>query len=225
MGESTLYVRPLTGYIYKMTKLTPKQQRVFDFIRDTLRRSGVPPTRAEIADALGFASANAAQAHLQTLARKGVISLGSRRSRGIRLVGADNEVDDSMSSSQALAVIGRVAAGAPVLAVENVDRRVNISPSLFSAPADYLLVVRGDSMIGAGILDGDLLGVKAGDEIRNGQIGVFRIDDEVTVKRFQRDGDSIRLQPENPHYEDIRVNPERDAFALEGLAVGIIRSV
>ncbi len=208
-----------------MIKLTPKQQRVFDFIRDTLKGTGAPPTRAEIADALGFASANAAQAHLQTLARKGVIELGSRRSRGIRLVEAVTEVDEPTDSRETLAVIGRVAAGAPVLAVENVERRVNISPGLFSAPADYLLTVRGDSMIGAGILDGDLLGVKSGGEIRNGQIGVFRIDDEVTVKRFQRDGDDVRLQAENPAYEDIQVDPERDAFALEGLAVGIVRSV
>ncbi|MGB7754530.1 MAG: transcriptional repressor LexA [Salinisphaera sp.] len=208
-----------------MTNLTPKQQRVFDFIRDTLKGTGAPPTRAEIADALGFASANAAQAHLQTLARKGVIELGSRRSRGIRLVEAVTEVDEPTDSRETLAVIGRVAAGAPVLAVENVERRVNISPGLFSAPADYLLTVRGDSMIGAGILDGDLLGVKSGGEIRNGQIGVFRIDDEVTVKRFQRDGDDVRLQAENPAYEDIQVDPERDAFALEGLAVGIVRSV
>lgn len=208
-----------------MTKLTPKQQRVFDFIRDTLKRTGAPPTRAEIADALGFASANAAQTHLQTLARKGVIELGSRRSRGIRLVEAANEVDEPTEGSETLAVIGRVAAGAPLLAVENVERRVNISPGLFSAPANYLLTVRGDSMIGAGILDGDLLGVKTGGEIRNGQIGVFRIDDEVTVKRFQCDGDRVRLQAENPAYEDIQVDPERDAFALEGLAVGIVRSV
>lgn len=220
-----LYARFFTGYIYSMIKLTPKQQRVFDFIRDTLKRTGAPPTRAEIADALGFASANAAQAHLQTLARKGVIELGSRRSRGIRLVEADNGVEEPGEAGEPLAIVGRVAAGAPVLAVENIERRVSISPGLFSAPADYLLTVRGDSMIGAGILDGDLLGVKAGGEIRNGQIGVFRIDDEVTVKRFHRDGNNVRLQAENPAYEDIRVDPERDVFALEGLAVGIVRSV
>ncbi|MGN8160669.1 transcriptional repressor LexA [Salinisphaera sp. SWV1] len=210
-----------------MTKLTPKQQRVFDFIRATLKRTGAPPTRAEIADALGFASANAAQAHLQTLARKGVIELGSRRSRGIRLVATANENadDEPAESSDTLAVIGRVAAGAPMLAVENVERRVSISRGLFSAPADYLLTVRGDSMIGVGILDGDLLGVKTGGEIRNGQIGVFRIDDEVTVKRFQRDGNHVRLQAENPAYADIQIDPERDGFALEGLAVGIVRSV
>lgn len=210
-----------------MTKLTPKQQRVFDFIRDTLGRTGAPPTRAEISEALGFASANAAQAHLQTLARKGVIELGSRRSRGIRLVAPHNdEADASLDDDDTtLAVIGRVAAGAPVLAVENVERRVHISPGLFSSPADYLLTVRGDSMTGAGILDGDLLGVKSGGDIRNGQIGVFRIDDEVTVKRFQRNGNDIRLQAENPAYDDIKIDPERDGFALEGLAVGIVRAV
>ncbi|WP_423821608.1 transcriptional repressor LexA [Salinisphaera sp. SPP-AMP-43] len=205
-----------------MTTLTAKQQRVYDFIRDTQTRTGAPPTRAEIARALGFASANAAQAHLRTLARKGVIELGSRRSRGIRLLDQNEAANEQ---EQGLAVIGRVAAGAPVLAVENVERRVHISPELFSAPADYLLTVRGNSMTGVGILDGDLLGVRAGGEVRNGQIGVFRIDDEVTVKRFQQDEHGIRLQAENPAYEDIRIDPNRDTLALEGLAVGVIRSV
>lgn len=207
-----------------MTKLTPKQRRVYEFIRAMLKRTGAPPTRAEIADALGFASANAAQAHLQTLARKGVIELGSRRSRGIRVIEADHDANESEDTGGGLAVIGRVAAGAPVLAVENVERRVNVSPGLFSAPADYLLAVRGDSMTGAGILDGDLLAVKAGGEIRDGQIGVFRIDDEVTVKRFRRDAGRIRLQAENPTHADIEVDPERGLFALEGLAVGVLRS-
>ncbi|HET7315597.1 transcriptional repressor LexA [Salinisphaera sp.] len=207
-----------------MMQLTPKQRRVFDFIRDTLKRTGAPPTRAEIADALGFASANAAQAHLQTLARKGVIELGSRRSRGIRLVDTADDGDEPAEAGETLAVIGRVAAGAPILAVENVERRVSIAPGLFSAPADYLLTVRGNSMTGAGILDGDLLGVKTGAEIRDGQIGVFRIDDEVTVKRFKRDRDRVWLQAENPAYADIEVDPARDTFALEGLAVGIVRS-
>lgn len=208
-----------------MERLTPKQSRVFDFIRESVKRTGAPPTRAEIAEALGFASANAAQAHLRTLARKGVIELGSRRSRGIRLVETDDTGDTLGDDGATLAVIGRVAAGAPVLAVEHVERRVRISPELFSAPADYLLIVRGDSMTGAGILDGDLLGVKAADQIRDGQIGVFRLDDEVTVKRFQRDGRAIRLQAENPAYIDIPVDPERDGFALEGRAVGVIRPI
>lgn len=208
-----------------MTRLTAKQQRVFDFIRHTLERTGAPPTRAEIADALGFASANAAQAHLRTLARKGVIELGSRRSRGIRLVEADHEIDAAAAHDDTLAVIGRVAAGAPMLAVENVERRVHISPGLFSAAADYLLTVRGDSMTGTGILDGDLLGVQAGGEIRDGQIGVFRIDDDVTVKRFRRDGGAIRLQAANPAYADIDVDPDRDSFALEGRVVGVVRAV
>lgn len=205
-----------------MNSLTPKQQRVYDYIRATQSRTGAPPTRAEIAQALGFASANAAQAHLRTLARKGVIELGSRRSRGIRIIAADDEPDTAAQGE--LAVIGRVAAGAPVLAIEHVERRVRISPELFAVPADYLLTVRGDSMIGAGILDGDLLGVRAGGDIRNGQIGVFRIDDEVTVKRFHRGADGVRLQAENPDYADIVVDPERDALTLEGLAVGIVRA-
>ena len=218
----------ITEYIYSVEKLTRKQQRVYDFIRDTLADSGAPPTRAEIADALGFASANAAQAHLQTLHRKGLIELGARRSRGIRLVdtGALDSANDDIESEEAgLAVIGQVAAGAPILAVENVARRLRVDPGVFSAAPDYLLTVRGDSMTGVGILDGDLLGVKATSELRNGQIAVFRVDDEVTVKRFYREGSNVRLGAENPDYQDIHVDPSRDTLTVEGIAVGVIRSI
>lgn len=207
-----------------MATLTRKQQRVFDFIRTTLARTGVPPTRAEIAHALGFASPNAAQAHLKTLARKGVIELGSRRSRGIRIAAEqEGDADDTTDTGIDLAVIGHVAAGTPILAVEHVDRWLRVSRELFSQPADYLLKVRGDSMTGAGIFDGDLLGVKTQGEIRHGRIGVFRIDDEVTVKRFHQEGAKVRLAAENPDYEDIHVDPETTPLALEGVAVGVVR--
>lgn len=223
-----VYVGVITEYIYSVEKLTQKQQRVYDFIRDTMTATGAPPTRAEIADALGFASANAAQAHLQTLHRKGLIELGARRSRGIRLLDQDALVaanDDFEDAGQGLAVVGQVAAGAPILAVENVSRRLRVDPAVFSQAPDYLLTVRGDSMTGAGILDGDLLGVKSATELRNGQIAVFRVDDEVTVKRFQRDGSRIRLAAENPDYQDIEVDPARQALTVEGIAVGVIRSI
>ncbi|WP_348761931.1 transcriptional repressor LexA [uncultured Salinisphaera sp.] len=212
-----------------MQKLTPKQQRVYDYIRDTLAATGAPPTRAEIARALGFASANAAQAHLRTLARKGAIELGSRRSRGIRLVGADDDVGERAANDEAdagLPVVGRVAAGEPILAIEHIERRVRIADDVFTSPADYLLTVRGDSMTGIGILDGDLLGVKSADDIRQGQIGVFRIGDEVTVKRFiQSETGDVRLRAENPDYADIQIDPTQDELVLEGLAVGIVRSI
>lgn len=204
-----------------MQELTEKQRRVYAFIRDTIARRQTPPTRAEIAAALGFASANAAQAHLRTLERKGAIELNAGRSRGIRLVADTEDADAGLS----LAVVGRVAAGAPMLAVENVERHCRVDPALFAARPDYLLRVRGDSMTGAGILDGDLLAVHASAEVRPGQIGVFRRDDEVTVKRFQREGSTARLVAENPAYDDIVIDMAREPLALEGLAVGVIRAL
>lgn len=214
-----------------MEKLTRKQQRVYDFILETMMDTGAPPTRAEIADALGFASANAAQAHLQTLQRKGLIELGARRSRGIRLVDQDaltpasNDDSHEDDDGSTLAVIGQVAAGAPMLAVEHVSHRLRIDPNIFSAAPDYLLTVHGDSMTGAGILDGDLLGVKTTTDLRPGQIAVFRVDDEVTVKRFHPDGEHVRLGAENPEYQDIMVDPSRESLTVEGIAVGVIRSI
>lgn len=212
---------PHTGYIYSVSELTEKQQRVFAFIRDTIAARQTPPTRAEIAGALGFASANAAQSHLRTLERKGVIELNAGRSRGIRVVAPVEAATPGVS----LAVIGRVAAGAPLLAVEHVERHCRVDPTLFSAPPDYLLRVRGDSMTGAGIFDGDLLAVQAGAEVRPGRIGVFRRDDEVTVKRFEHDGAIARLVAANPAYAEIRVDTTREPLACEGLAVGVIRTL
>ncbi|GAB3674842.1 transcriptional repressor LexA [Salinisphaera aquimarina] len=212
-----------------MEELTAKQRRVYVFIRDTIAARQTPPTRAEIAEALGFASANAAQAHLRTLENKGFIELNARRSRGIRLVTPDDASDEPFTQSSAgalsLAVVGRVAAGAPILALEHVERRCRVSADLFSARPDYLLRVTGDSMIGAGILDGDLLAVRTAPEVRPGDIAVFRWDDEVTVKRFARDGQTARLIAENPRYEDIVIDTTRETLSLEGLAVGVIRNL
>lgn len=211
-----------------MNELTEKQRRVYAFIRDTIAERHTPPTRAEIAEALGFASANAAQAHLRTLERKGFIELNARLSRGIRLTAADDTPEPSEAAAAHtlnLAVIGRVAAGAPLLAVEHVERHCEVDSALFSRRPDYLLRVSGDSMIGVGIFDGDLLAVSQASEVRNGQVAVFRVDDEVTVKRFARDGQTARLQAENPDYADIVVDTERESLALEGIAVGVIRSL
>ncbi len=200
--------------------LTPKQARVYAFIRDTIEQRRAPPTRAEIAGALGFSSANAAQAHLRMLERKGMITLAAGRSRGIELVRPPTANDDTIS----LAVVGRVAAGAAILAVEHVERHCRVDPELFRLRPDYLLRVTGESMRDAGIFDGDLLAVRTVDDIAQGQIAVLRWDDEVTVKRFYRNGKQIRLVAENPDYDDITLDSEREAVAVEGIAVGVIRS-
>lgn len=195
-----------------MIKLTPRQQEILDFIRNTLEVLGAPPTRAEIASAFGFASHNAAEEHLKALAKKGVIILEPASARGIRLV-----------EQLGLPLIGSVAAGSPILAVENVQGRYALDANLFKPRADFLLRVRGLSMMNAGILDGDLLAVHRSDEARNGQIVVARLDEEVTVKRFRRNGDVIELLPENPDFEPIIVDTREQAVAIEGIAVGLIR--
>lgn len=211
-------------------KLTERQQQILDLIRDDIARTGFPPTRAEIARALGFRSANAAEDHLRALARKGAIELTAGASRGIRLLipDTDTSVSAQQSPSQILPqillpIVGRVAAGSPILAAEHVEREIGVEPSLFSQTPDYLLRVKGLSMRDAGILDGDLLAVKKTSEARNGQIVVARLADEVTVKRLQRTGGTIQLLPENPDYQPIVVSPDDD-FSLEGLAVGLIRN-
>ena len=196
-----------------MLRITTRQQEILEFIRDTLESFGAPPTRAEIATAFGFASHNAAEEHLRALARKGLITLEPGSARGIRLV-----------EQLGLPLIGSVAAGSPILAVENVQRRYTLDAGLFSPRADFLLRVRGLSMIDAGIFDGDLLAVHRSGEARNGQIVVARLDDEVTVKRFrQRDG-IVELTAENPDFAPIVVDPERRSLVIEGIAVGLIRS-
>lgn len=190
--------------------LTPRQREILDFIKNSLEVLGAPPTRAEIAGAFGFASHNAAEEHLRALAKKGAIVMDPGSARGIRLV-----------EQLGLPLIGSVAAGSPLLAVENELGRLQVDPRLFSPRADYLLQVRGNSMTGAGILDGDLLAVHRTTEARSGQIVVARIEDEVTVKRLRRKGARIELVAENPDYQPIVVN---GALAIEGLAVGLIRN-
>ncbi|GHC53576.1 LexA repressor [Alcaligenes pakistanensis] len=211
-------------------KLTARQQQVLDIIRSEIERTGFPPTRAEIAQVLGFKSANAAEDHLKALARKGAIELTAGASRGIRLLGPDTR--ESAAPSNALAnladalllpIIGRVAAGSPILATEHIEREIGVTPSLFSQTPDYLLRVRGLSMKDAGIFDGDLLAVKKATEARNGQIVVVRIGDDVTVKRLSRSSNQVVLLPENPDFEPIIVT-DPDSLALEGIAVGLIRT-
>ena len=210
------------------SKLTDRQQQILDLIRQTVARTGFPPTRAEIAQALGFRSPNAAEDHLKALARKGAIELTAGASRGIRLKDAAGAPAQASLPMPALAqlllpLVGRVAAGSPILAAEHVEREVGVDPNLFAQAPDYLLKVRGMSMRDAGILEGDLLAVKRTAEARNGQIVVARLGDDVTVKRLQRQGSRIELLPENPEFKPIVVTPA-DEFALEGIAVGLIRT-
>ena len=215
-------------------KLTPRQQQILDLIQSAIARTGAPPTRAEIAAELGFKSANAAEEHLQALARKGVIELVSGTSRGIRLKGdALRSIHESrikqfqlplQSLAQlALPLVGRVAAGSPILAQEHVEQTYLLEATMFPRRPDYLLKVKGMSMRDAGILDGDLLAVQKSREAKNGQIVVARLGDEVTVKRFRRNKHLIELHAENPDYPTIVVEPG-EPFEIEGLAVGLIRS-
>ena len=178
----------------------------------------MPPTRQEIADALGFRSANAAEEHLRALARKGVIELLPGSSRGIRIAG------EAASDAQGLPLVGRVAAGQPLLALEHIEDHCAVAPELFKPRADYLLRVQGMSMRDAGILDGDLLAVHATSSARNGQIVVARIDDEVTVKRFKQRGNRVRLLPENPDFAPIEMELGARELVIEGLAVGVLRT-
>jgi repressor LexA len=215
-------------------RLTARQQQILELIQNAIARTGSPPTRAEIASELGFKSANAAEEHLQALARKGVIELVSGTSRGIRLRSEDlQHINDSRSrqlnlpmpglAQLMLPLIGRVAAGSPILAQEHVDQTYHVERSLFQQKPDYLLRVRGMSMRDVGIIDGDLLAVQSTREAKNGQIVVARLGDDVTVKRFVRRQDQIELHAENPDYKTIVVEPG-EPFAIEGLAVGLIRN-
>ena len=197
-----------------MDKLTHRQTVVLDFIKSYIADTGYPPTRADIARELGFRSPNAAEEHLRALARKGAIQMTPGRSRGIRL-----------PAPSGLPIVGRVAAGNPILAIEHIEDTCQMPAEFFRPAADFLLRVRGDSMTGAGILDGDLLAVHQTPEARNGQIVVARVDDEVTVKRFQRTSSRARvlLLPENDDYEPIEVDLREQELAIEGLGVGVIR--
>ncbi len=196
--------------------LTPRQAEILAFIRDTIYETGMPPTRAEINAALGFRSPNAAESHLKALAKKGAIELMGGRSRGIRLP------DDAHRDE--LAVIGRIAAGSPVMATEHVESQVPVNPALFRPRADYLLRVRGMSMRDAGIIDGDLLAVHRTEEVNNGQIVVARLADEVTVKRYRRRGAKVWLIPENTEMTPIEVDLRREELIIEGRVVGVLRT-
>lgn len=197
-----------------MEKLTARQQQVLDIIREHIDTTGYPPTRADIARELGFKSANAAEEHLKALARKGAIEMIAGASRGIRL-----------PESAGIPIVGRVAAGNPILAQEHVEDYCDLPPSFFKPPADYFLTVHGDSMVDIGIFDGDLLAVHSTSVANNGDIVVARIDDEVTVKRLKktRQKHQIELLPENQDYDPIKVDLRESEFSIEGLSVGVLR--
>jgi len=197
-----------------MEKLTQRQQQVLDIVRQHIDDTGYPPTRADIARKLGFKSANAAEEHLKALARKGAIEMIAGASRGIRL-----------PESAGIPIIGRVAAGSPILAEGHIEDYCNLPASFFKPHADYFLTVRGDSMIDAGILDGDLLAVHSTPIAKNGDIVVARIDDEVTVKRLHRTSQKhlLQLLPENRDYQPINIDLREQAFSIEGLSVGVLR--
>jgi repressor LexA len=196
-----------------METLTAKQQEILTLIRRAIETTGLPPTRAEIAEAMDYSSHNAAEEHLRMLERKGAIEIVKGSARGIRL-----------KDGGGIPLIGRVAAGSPILAEEHVQAHYQIDPALFSPRADYLLKVRGMSMRDAGIHDGDLLAVHKTSEARAGQVVVARVNDEVTVKRLRRRGAIIELLAENPEFESIIVDTRCEEFAIEGLAVGVIRA-
>lgn len=197
-------------------KLTKRQEEVLECIREHIEATGYPPTRAEIATALGFKSANAAEEHLKALARKGAIEIIPGTSRGIRL-------PELASETEGIPVVGRVAAGSPILAQEHIEEHCTISADFFHPPASYLLRVHGTSMKDIGIMDGDLLAVHQCSEARNGQVVVARIDDEVTVKRFKKDGHMVYLIAENTEFLPIEIDLRKQELSIEGLGVGVIR--
>lgn len=200
-----------------MKPLTERQQQIYDLVKLHIQSTGMPPTRAEIASQLGFRSANAAEEHLKALARKGAIEMIAGSSRGIRLLLEDEE-------EEGLPLIGRVAAGSPILAQEHIESHYQVDPALFKPNADFLLRVNGMSMKDIGILDGDLLAVHKTQDVRNGQVIVARIDEEVTVKRLERKGAKVRLLAENEAFSPIEVDLQTQEFSIEGLAVGVIRN-
>ncbi|UPG91921.1 transcriptional repressor LexA [Luteibacter aegosomaticola] len=201
--------------------LTERQQKTLDFLREYLQTQGLPPTLREIADALGFPSHSSAQACVESLVRKGVLER-SPQHRGLRLP-SGNAAAIRAALLNELPLIGRVAAGSPILAEENIESQLEIDPAMFHPRADYLLRVVGMSMRDVGILDGDLLAVHRTATANDGQIVVARLDDEVTVKRLKHERDRLLLLPENPDFSPIEVDPRRHAFAIEGRYVGIIR--
>src|SRR5690348_14789712 len=213
-SSRSAHVRSAAASATEAPHLTARQQQILDWIRGHLESTGMPPTRAEIASGLGFSTPSSAEDHLQALARKGAIDMIPGASRGLRL-----KEWPGVPIQGTLPLVGRVAAGHPILAVENIEAHYRVDPALFSPRADYLLRVRGESMRDAGILDGDLLAVHRTREARNGQIVVARVGaasgDEVTVKRLRKRGRDIVLLPENAAYEPIVVDPRATSFAIE----------
>jgi len=196
-----------------MQQLTARQTQVLKMISDFIEDTGLPPTRAEIAESLGFRSINAAEEHIKVLAKKGAIELLPGASRGIRIIAANG-----------IPVIGRVAAGNPILAEQHIEDHYQLDKTLFRPRADYLLRVKGMSMRDAGILDGDLLAVHSTKDVSNGQVVVARLDDEVTVKQFRRRGNQVQLLPRNPDFSPIKVDLRKQSLVIEGLGVGILRN-
>jgi len=205
-----------------MDALTDRQSEILKLIRELTEVSGFPPTRAEIAERMGFRSVNAAEQHLRALEKKGAIEIASGASRGIRV--REGRPAGRAGRLLELPVIGRVAAGSPMLAQEHVQERYQVDPNLFTPRADYLLRVRGMSMRDAGILEGDLLAVHRTQEARSGQIVVARLAEEVTVKRWRRRGHLVQLEAENPEFKPIEVDLRNEPLVIEGIAVGVIRN-
>ena len=203
-----------------MRPLTSRQTEVYELVKRHIDNTGMPPTRAEIAKELGFRSANAAEEHLKALARKGAIEIMPGTSRGIRLL----LPEDHRQEDEGLPLIGQVAAGEPILAQEHVECHYKVDPNLFHPVADFLLKVQGMSMKDIGILDGDLLAVHGTQQVHKGQVVVARVEDDVTVKRFERDGKMLYLHPENSDFETIIVDLEHQECVIEGIAVGVIRN-
>ena len=201
-------------------QLTERQQEIFDFVKNHISTTGMPPTRVEIAREIGFKSPNAAEEHLKALARKGYIEMLSGTSRGIRILVNDEEA----ANEDSLPLVGRVAAGTPIDEIEHIEDHYPVSGTMFNPTADYLLRVNGNSMENIGILDGDLLAVHKTKVAKNGQVVVARVDDEVTVKRLEKKGNLIYLHPENDELESIVVDPRFEYIEIEGIAVGVIRS-
>jgi len=201
----------------ELRPLTNRQQQIFDLIKESIVETGMPPTRAEIATFFGFKSANAAEEHLKALAKKGYIEMIPGTSRGIRL-------SEVLVEQEGLPLIGRVAAGEPILAQEHVEEHYKVDGNLFHPAADYLLRVNGESMKDIGILDGDLLAVHQTTDVQNGQVIVARVEEDVTVKRYKRDGNIVYLHAENEQFSPIKVDLTAEEFNIEGIAVGVIRS-
>jgi repressor LexA len=203
--------------MHNLRPLTSRQQQIFDLIKDNLAETGMPPTRAEIAQFFGFKSANAAEEHLKALAKKGYIEMLPGTSRGIRLA-------EALIEEEGLPLVGQVAAGEPILAQQHIEENYKVDGDLFHPAAHYLLRVNGESMKDIGILDGDLLAVHQTNDVQNGQVIVARVEDEVTVKRFKRDGSVVYLHAENEDFSPIKVDLTCQNFTVEGLAVGVIRT-